>query len=107
VSKASDRAAARGERWYVIDRKAACRLAFEEGMRLCSSASFRERLLAGTEPNWKGLAVLAKPEKVKVRADVVAFAQATEDERQGAFKDPPKKSFVEKVKQAYQTVLGA
>lgn len=107
MSKATKRRAARGERWLTIDRQAARRLAFEEGMRLCEHASFRNDLIAGKAPNWHRMAILTTPEKEKIRADVLAFAKATEAERAGAFKEPAKKGLRERVKEFFSGPPGA
>ena len=102
MSKASKRRSARGETWLVLDRTAARRLAFEEGLRLVSeSASFRELLIEGSQENWKGMAILNKAEKKRVRENVLEFAKASAADRRKAF-EPQKIGFVERVKQAFQ-----
>jgi hypothetical protein len=53
------------------------------------------------------MAGLSKEEKAKVRADVRKFAEAPEAERYAALAPPVKKSFREKVKAAFEKVLGA
>jgi hypothetical protein len=100
---------ARGERHLVIDRKAARKFAFEQGLSLCWEVSTREGLLDGTTTTWKGMEILNKPERFKVLQDVRTFARASEAERRKAIamQGKPKPGFVEKVKQAFQGVLGA
>lgn len=110
MSKASERRAARGENWFVVDRQAARRIAFAEGLRLVQKdPDFRQKLVDGTAPNWRGMSILSNPEKAKVRLDVLQFAKASDAEREGAINGPvltAKRPFVERVKRAFQSVLG-
>jgi hypothetical protein len=111
VSKATRRKGARGERWLTLDRSAARRRAFTHGLHLVlTDPSFGPSLVAGTAPNWEGMAILSNVEKAKVRVDVLAFAKASAEERKLAMEGPPikpkKRSMVERVKQAFGRVLG-
>jgi hypothetical protein len=78
--------------------------AFEAGMRLLDSPSHRQAIIDGVEPNWEGMAVLAKAEKEKVRRDVREFALANKVVAEAeirkvheARRKPPKKGFVERI----------
>jgi hypothetical protein len=79
--------------------------AFEAGMRLLDDPRAKQRIIDGEEPNWEGMAVLAKAEKAKVRADVVAFALAHREVARKLWEEraaPPKKGFVEKVREFFR-----
>lgn len=108
MSKATERRAARGERWFRVDRPLARKRAFEIGLHhVTTSAVFRAGILNGTQPNWEGMAILTKAERERVRADVKAFAQASPEAQEKAFEEASRVSFVEKAKAAFQRVLGA
>jgi len=110
VSKASKRRQARGERWLTMDRTAARRRAFTVGLQRClHEPGFRAALLDDTASNWEGMAILTNEEKAKVRKDVLQFAGLNDEERVALFQPAkkPKKSLREKVKAAFERVLGA
>jgi hypothetical protein len=91
--------------YYRIHRKEGMRLAFEEGMRLLDDPNRRQAIIDGTEPNWKGMAVLTNGEKGKVRHDVREFALANsivaKEELEKARNPRPKKGFVEKAREFF------
>jgi len=105
VSVGAKRANARGEVHYRVHRKEGMRLAFEEGMRLLDHPARRQAIIDGTEPNWKGMAVLTPGEKGKVRHDVREFALANsivaKQELEAARNPRPKKGFMEKVRKFF------
>ena len=108
MSRTTKRMRARGDRWLVLSRENARRIAFEEGVRLCSaSASFRQAMIDDTAENWKHMAVLAKPEKERVRADVRAFALAGPEAAEAAVEKVKGSSLKDRFYAAFQDVLGA